>query len=294
MQKELNKTSTDSTNSFIALLAVLVVAIGVTFCVTPESHRYTKASILQLPESADPIPPIQAPTPATAENFYAPILMYHHISDTMPAGPYVIRTAVFENQMNWLKENNYHVISYSQFYEALTTKSTLPEKPVVITFDDNNKDQYENALPILKKYGYTAIFFVPTAYVNKRGGVMTWDMLKTLTKEGMEIGSHSSTHPNLTVIPKSQLYDEELIDSKKILEEKLGISIKFFAYPGGAKSKTVTKAVEDTGYLSAVTTIYTPNHTYDENPYKVSRIYVGNSMENFVDFINGRNLYKSH
>ncbi|MCX6735194.1 MAG: polysaccharide deacetylase family protein [Candidatus Peregrinibacteria bacterium] len=289
MQNKFHLTKTDIA---IFSLATLVIIIGIIFCITPTA--YTKASVTQLPESADPVPPTIAPTPATSDNFYAPILMYHHISDTLPMGPYVIRTAVFDNQMNWLKNNNYHVIPYSQFYEALTTKTTLPEKPVVLTFDDNDKDQYENALPILKKYDYKAIFFIPTAYVNKRGGVMTWDMLKELLNEGMEIGAHSSTHPDLRVIPRKQLYDEELIGSKKILEEKLGISIKYFAYPGGAKSKKVVQAVKDTGFLSAVTTIYDPNHTYKDNPLLISRIYVGNSMENFVDFINGRNLYKSH
>lgn len=284
MQNKFHPTSHLTVIIFFTIIATL---LGTTLYVAPGS--FTKAAITQISIQTAP-----EPIPATADRFYAPILMYHHISDTMPAGPYVIRTAVFENQMAWLKDNNYHVIPYSQFYEALTTKTTLPEKPVILTFDDNNKDHYENALPILKKYNYKAIFFVPTAYVNKRGGVMTWDMLKELVDEGMEIGSHSSTHPNLTIIPKTQLYEEELRGSRKILEEKLGISIKFFAYPGGAKSKSVIQAVKETGYLSALSTIYDPNHSYEEDPYKVSRIYVGNSMENFVDFINGRNLHKSH
>ncbi len=273
-----------------AFLTMIAIAIGTTFYLKPAAH--SKASIPTLTEPTDQI--ALPPATATSDTFYAPILMYHHISDTLPAGPYVIRTKVFENQMAWLKENNYEVITYSQFYEALTTKTLLPEKSVVISFDDNNKNQYQNALPILKKYDYKAIFFIPTAYVDKREGVMTWEMLKTLVGDDMEIGAHSSTHPNLTVIPKAQLYDEELIGSKKILEEKLGISVKFFAYPGGAKSQSVMKAVENTGYLSAATTIYDPNHSYTENPYRVPRIYVGNSMENFVDFINGRNLHKSY
>lgn len=289
MQNKFHPTSIDTA---IAFLASVVTLLGITFYAA--SSTYTKASVLQPIEKTALTPQAFVPSPAISDKFYAPILMYHHINNTMPAGPYVIRTDAFENQMKWLKENNYHVITYSQFYEALTQKTTLPEKPVVITFDDNNKDQYENALPILKKYNYKAIFFIPTAYIEKRGGVMTWEMLKTLVKDGMEIGSHSSTHPNLTVLPERQLYDEELIGSKKILEEKLGISIKFFAYPGGAKSGSVVQAVEDTGYLSSVTTNYDPNHRYDENPYRISRIYAGNSLENFIDFINGRNLYKSH
>lgn len=289
MQNKFHPTSIDTA---IAFLATVITLLGITFYAAPSV--YTEVSIFQAIEKTTLTQSGFVPTPATSDKFYAPILMYHHISDTMAAGPYVIRTDAFENQMKWLKENNYNVITYSQFYEALTQKTSLPEKPVVITFDDNNKDQYENALPILKKYDYKAIFFVPTAYVNVRGGVMTWEMLTTLVNEGMEIGSHSSTHPNLTILPERQLYDEELIGSKKTLEEKLGIAIKFFAYPGGAKSGSVVQAMEDTGYLSAVTTNYDPNHSYDENPYRVSRIYVGNSMENFVDFINGRNLYKSH
>lgn len=264
--------------------------MGATLATVPLSRTIAIKS--QLDAKKYQKPPL--PTQASSDTFYAPILMYHHINDAMPAGPYVIRTETFEKQMAWLKDNNYHVISYMQFYKALTNKTVVPEKSVVITFDDNNKDQYQNALPILKKYGYTAMFFIPTAYINKRGGVMTWDMLKTLVKDNMEIGSHSSTHPNLRVIPKKQLYDEELIGSKKILEENLGIKINFFAYPGGAKSNSVVQAVKDTGYLSALSTIYSPNHSYKEDPYRVARIYVGNNMNNFIDFINGRNLYKSY
>lgn len=287
-----NKFHPTSHLTVIIFFSIIAILLGTTFYVAPNS--YTKASVTQLPEDADPIPPTPAPIPATTDRFYAPILMYHHISDTMPAGPYVVRTATFEKQMAWLKDNNYHVITYAKFYEALINKTTLPEKPVVLTFDDNNKDQFENALPILKKYNYSGLFFIPTAYIGKRGGVMTWDMLKTLVKENMEIGGHSSTHPNLRVIPKEQLYDEELIGSKAVLEKNLGITINFFAYPGGAKSETVVQAVKDTGYTSAVTTIYDPNHSYNDDPYQISRIYVGNNMENFKDFIVGKNLYKSH
>jgi|GEM_PF-1703657 len=290
----------DPTSNIVVIIFFLLIfgSIAITLSVKHLTNlNFLTASVIQddgTTAPPDPVPPILGPKHQRSDKFYAPILMYHHISDTMPAGPYVVRPATFEKQMAWLKDNNYTVISYSQFYEALTTQSPLPEKPVVLTFDDNDKDQYENALPILQKYNYKAIFFVPTAYVNVRGGVMTWDMLKTLLSDGMEIGCHSSTHPDLRVIPLKQLYDEELIGSKKILEKNLGISIKFFAYPGGAKSKSVVKAVEDTGYLSAVTTFYTPDHTYDENPYKVSRIYVDNNMDNFKDFIVGKNLYKSH
>lgn len=287
-----NKFHPTSPLTVIIFFSIIATLLGTTFYVAPSS--YTKASVTQLPEDSDPIPPTPAPIPATTDKFYAPILMYHHISDTMPAGPYVVRPATFEKQMAWLKDNNYHVITYAKFYEALINKTTLPDKPVVLTFDDNNKDQFENALPILQKYNYSGIFFIPTAYINKRGGVMTWDMLKTLVKENMEIGGHSSTHPNLRVIPKEQLYNEELIGSKAILEKNLGITINFFAYPGGAKSKTVVQAVKDTGYTSAVTTMYDPYHTYNDDPYLISRIYVGDSMENFKDFIVGKNLYKSH
>lgn len=289
MAKKLHPTSP----YVIAFFLTIVIALVATAFFV-KSYTYTKAPTSELPESHDPVPITSLGKVSPTDKFYCPILMYHHISDTMPAGPYVIRPDVFEEQMAWLKDNNYHVIKYEDFYNAVTTLTPLPEKPVVLTFDDNNKDQYYNALPVLKKYGYTGIFFIPTAYIDVRGGVMTTEMLKTLVKDGMEIGDHSNTHPDLRVIPREQLYNEELIGSKKILEKKLGISIKFFAYPGGEKSKSVVQAVEDTGYLSAVTTFYTPDHTYNENLYKVPRIYVDNNMKNFADFIVGKNLYKAH
>lgn len=278
--------------SIITFLGIVIILIGVAvFTGTP---KITPAKTEPVATKVTPLPTPPPPKHLGTDKFYAPILMYHHISDTMKDGPYVVRPETFEKQMAWLKDNKYNVITYAQFYEALMSKTSLPEKPVVLTFDDNNKDQYYNALPVLKKYGYSGIFFIPTAYIERRGGVMTWDMLKDLVRNNMEIGAHSSTHPDLRVIPRSQLYDEELTGSKEALQKNLGIEIKFFAYPGGANSKSVVQAVKDTGYASAVTTFYTPDHTYDENPYKVSRIYVGNNMDEFTDFIVGKNLYKAH
>lgn len=223
--------------------------------------------------------------------FYAPILMYHHIAQKEPQDSYYVSPEIFEQQMKWLKDNEYKVVSYDEFYKTAISLESLPQKPVVITFDDGVIDQYTNALPILKKYGYTATFFIKLNNVGPDKGGMTWEQIKDLVNSGMTIGSHSVNHDNMANMNEKNL-QYELIESKKALEENLGIKINHFCYPGGAYSNQTIEALKEARYVSAATTKHQVYHKIKDinNLYKISRIHIDNEIPTFIDWVKGKNL----
>lgn len=221
--------------------------------------------------------------------FYAPILAYHHIALRRPQDSYYVSPEIFDSQMKWLKDNDYHVISFDKFYDAILGKSGLPTKPVVITFDDDLKDQYTNAFPILLKYGYTATFFIKMNNLNKGG--MTWNNLRELLNAGNIVGSHSVNHDAMANMPPTQL-KYELEESKNALEKNLGIKIKYFCYPGGSYSSATVEATKNADYLAAVTTRHKVDQEIkDSNSiYTLPRVHIDDEMPTFIDWVQGKNL----
>ena len=112
--------------------------------------------------------------------------------------PCVFPSQIFEQQMKYLKENGYRVITLSQLYGFLQYQHAVPKNSVVITLDDGYRSVYDTAYPILKKYGFTATLFVYTDFVGMGKSAMTWDQLRDMKADGFEIGSHSLSHPDLT------------------------------------------------------------------------------------------------
>lgn len=241
-------------------------------------------------EEPQPIPDELLPT-IRKDKVYAPILMYHHIALKRPQDSYYVSPEIFEEQMQWLSDNNYKVISLDDFYQGMLGKKELPQKPVVITFDDGVDDQYINAFPILKKFGYTATFFIKLNNVGPDKGGMTYTMLRNLKKAGMTIGSHSMNHDNMANMSKSQL-DYELDQSKKILESQLKTTVNYFSYPGGAYSDQTISETQKAGYLAATTTHHDVYHQIKtkNDLYKISRIHIDDEMPSFENWIQGINL----
>jgi len=221
--------------------------------------------------------------------FYAPVLLYHHIKKVEPQNSYYVSLEIFDAQMAWIKDNDYEVITLGYFYDAIKGKKKMPEKPAVITFDDGVIDQYQNALPILKKYNFKATFYIKLNNVGDGKGGMSWEMLKDLIKEGMEIESHSMNHDSMSAMEADTL-EYEIKESKQVLEENLDIDIKSFAYPGGSYSTATIAALKDAGYLSAVTTRHKVYHDCSENLFEIPRIHIDDEMPTFIDWMQGINL----
>jgi peptidoglycan/xylan/chitin deacetylase (PgdA/CDA1 family) len=117
------------------------------------------------------------------------------------------------------------------------------DKVVILNFDDGRLSQYTNAIPILEKYGFKATFYVVCNYIGKKDGYMDWNEIKTLQKEGHDIGSHSMNHVRLEKLSKKNV-EYEVGQSKRCLQDH-GINAKSFAYPfdSGSDDKTVINIV---------------------------------------------------
>ena len=203
------------------------------------------------------------PSPTRNPNLRAvrvPILMYHYLSVPPPDADIYrldlsVTPAAFDDQMDYLAEEGYHPIRLSDLSDYLLNGTPLPSKPIVLTFDDGYTDNYDNALPILKKYNFPATFFVITQFVDdKRPGYMNWDQLEDLAINGMEIGSHSLDHIDLYRKPRS-VQTTELAGSKAMIEARIGTPVTSFCYPSGHYDAQTISVLRSSGYLAATTEI---------------------------------------
>lgn len=204
-----------------------------------------------MPEVTDP-PVINAQVPSvirTRNNL--PILMYHQIGDG-PNSLYV-RDQEFNEQMKYLYDNQYQVVSLAQAAEMLRNRS-IPEKTVALTFDDGYQSFYDKVWPLLKQYNFNATVFVITYRLNN-APFMNWDEVKTLAENGVEIGSHTRTHPSLKSMAAEGL-GNEILSSRQDIEANTGMPVKTFCYPSGEYRPMAVNMVGQNGYVAAVTTRY--------------------------------------
>ncbi len=186
---------------------------------------------------------------------YVPVLMYHDIgveqSSCKSSGcammpKYNISTEMFEEQMKILSDMGYDCPSLAN------VSSLLPmRKYVVLTFDDGLIGNYINALPILKKYNFCGNFFVTTGAIGT-SRFMTWKHLETLIDEGMYVQSHTVSHSSLEIQTSEQIR-YELGESKRCLENKLGIKINGISFPHGSYNRNVMSIAVEEGYETILT-----------------------------------------
>src|SRR5262249_10543109 len=153
-----------------------------------------------------------------------PILLFHHIDQQL--GKWHVSPRRFEQDLAYLSKAGYHTISLDTYMDALQKGAALPDKPIILTFDDGYRDNYDNAFPLLKKYGMTGTFYIVTGRVGNKNFV-TWDDLTAMHNAGMEIGAHTVDHPFLTRLPPLTAFGEIWL-SKLALEVHLGIPIHTF------------------------------------------------------------------
>lgn len=198
-----------------------------------------------------------------------PILMYHVIGE--PAGEVAypdlyLSTADFEAQVEWLAEHGYTAVTLIQVQEAWHDGGRLPEKPVVLSFDDGYLGQYLDAMPILRERGWAG-----QLNLKSEGSDLSTKQVKKMIRAGWEIASHTITHPDLRTIPPDRL-EQELEGSKRQLERDLGIEIPNFCYPAGMYDDAVIAAVEAAGYRGATTV--NPGLARRDMPFELNRIRV--------------------
>lgn len=185
-----------------------------------------------------------------------PILMYHDVLEKSEVF-FDLQPEDFERHLKTLLKNGLTPISLDQLVHHLRTGSPLPEKPVVLSFDDGYAGHYSHVYPLLKKYRVPAVFFVFTGKLDGKiagRSSLSWEQLKTMAADPLiTIASHSVTHPTDLRTLDDQALAYEVTESKRRLEEELGIAIRYFSYPAGHYDKRVSQAVAKAGYLAAFT-----------------------------------------
>jgi|TARA_B110000116_G_scaffold203302_1_gene178347 peptidoglycan/xylan/chitin deacetylase (PgdA/CDA1 family) len=222
-----------------------------------------------------------------------PILTYHSISSDNSKVSITIQT--FEKQIKYFKENGYNSINFNQLNSNIN-------KPIIITFDDGYKDNLINALPILKKYDFTATIFIISNFIGKKNfwdrnqqnfsnkeHLSTADINEWITN-GMNIGSHSHNHLDLTQLNISDLSDE-LIMSKKSLENITQKKIDIFCYPFGKINKTVYQNVKNL-YEKAVTTNRSRYNLLIHDTHLMPRIDMGKNYNKIKLFLKLNTIYE--
>ncbi len=244
--------------------------------------------------TATPKPTVTAtatplPTPdGTFRVADVPILMYHYISVPPPgADRYRLDLSVtpenLDAQLAWLAENGYTTITLQDLLYHLTLGRSLPEKPILLTFDDGYADAYGNAFPILQKYGFVGTFFIITDRITYgESNYVTWDQVVELHDAGMDIQSHTRTHPDLRGLSGAQLL-WQILGSREALEARIDKQVRFFCYPAGRYDANAIRALERFGYWAAVTTEYGTTHsTAGLFTLKRIRIRRSDTLESFV------------
>jgi peptidoglycan/xylan/chitin deacetylase (PgdA/CDA1 family) len=169
------------------------------------------------------------------------ILLFHRITDAIPEDGLTIGTAQFRRLCR-LVQQKFHPLSLEEVYAILRSGSPMPRRGIAITFDDSYRDNLF-AAQTLADHGLPATFFVPTSYVDTdrvcpwdthlpRMPNLTWEDLRQMVRLGHEIGSHSVNHPNFSTLTSEEAR-EELLTSRKTIENQLGRPVRWFAYPYG-------------------------------------------------------------
>jgi len=202
---------------------------------------------------------LRLPARLPARTLDVPILMYHLVGKVPRYGGRFTRGLTvaprqFAAEMDWLAANGFHAITQVQLLDALEWGRKLPQRPVMITFDDGYRDILYNAAPVLRRLHMPATAYVITDRVTGRDpSFLDWGGLRALEHDGFTIGSHTQHHLDLTVLPAPEAW-QELAGSRRILQHGLSRPVDWFAYPGGSENPQVVSLVRRAGYLLAVTT----------------------------------------
>ncbi|HEY5005228.1 MAG TPA: polysaccharide deacetylase family protein [Ktedonobacteraceae bacterium] len=230
------------------------------------------------------LPPVQ-PVTTTVQ---VPIPMFHHIAD-VPATDALTQSlevapTLFTQQMDYLKTQGYHTITFNQLFNALYYAGPLPKKPIILTFDDSYDDAYKFAYPILKAHGFSGMFYIITGKIGWQGQ-MTWGQMYTMLQNGMQMGSHTIHHVDMGQVLNESVVQaqQELQISQLALQRRFGIPIQQFCYPAGepfnhgtlAEQQQIVSLLAQDGYIGATTDPGVTGTTQDSTtPFQLLRIRV--------------------
>ncbi|MCE1252867.1 MAG: polysaccharide deacetylase family protein [Anaerolineae bacterium] len=226
-------------------------------------------------------PTPQQKTYQAGESIIAPILLYHHVSeDNSDNIRYTITTGQFKEQLDTLKNLGYTSIPLSRLIDVIHNGGSLPLRPVVITFDDGAIDGYEVAYPMMKSMGMSGVMYLVANRLEAKGFISAAQM-QEMAADGWEVGSHSMTHVSLSNAPSLSY---EMLESRNLLEEKLGLPVQSIAYPFGVADEFIKRKAKSYGYEAAMGL----GRSYEQSKdslFFLSRIEIqhGTTLEQFIN-----------
>lgn len=202
----------------------------------------------------------------------AVVLTYHIVespSDTF----YSMSREAFRLQIDYLRETGYTVIPLADLVDYVAgRKESIPRQSVVITVDDGWKCTYTEIYPLLQEMGLPFTVFLYPKFIGASYYALTWDQVVEMSENGVDIQSHSNSHPFLTK-HSDQSLRAELVESRRILEKKTGKPVRFLAYPYGDYNTRVAKATEEAGYDAGLTCDFGPVQK-ESNPFRMKRVVI--------------------
>jgi peptidoglycan/xylan/chitin deacetylase (PgdA/CDA1 family) len=284
-------------NILFSLIAVLFVAacssapdVPPTDTILEETPTPSPATTLAPTATQTPLPtptftltPQPTPTWTTYEQgqpIEAPILLYHKIIDDEPVSRYNVYPADFTQQMQALKDWGYTPIPISMLEGVIRKGGKLPPRPIVITFDDGHLNVFQNAFPVMQQHGFIGVTYI-VANRFEADGFTGVNELNEMIAAGWEIGSHTYTHPDLTL--NHPIANFEVKQSRFDIAKRLDIDVRTFAYPFGKFDEVIAGKVFDAGYKAAMGLGRSWIHTPDTRFY-LSRIEIhgGWTIEQFA------------
>lgn len=283
-KKKKSKISVLKQYLVLVIPVFLLVAFGLGFGIAKVQSSFGQSRIDDPKTDMSVLPPDikqQLAIASPAASFRVPVLMYHYIefvqnkNDTMRVALNV-DPPILEEQIQTLQSAGYTFMTAKELGEVLDGKMTLPQKPILLTFDDGHRDFYTNAFPILQKYQVHATNYVISGFLGE-SDFMTVNQVKTIAQSGLiEVGDHTVHHIDLKGAPLKEV-ESEINDSKKTLENIIGEPVVSFAYPAGSFDTQAEDVVKQAGFETAMSTI--PGEDLSQNNrFFVYRLRPGNRI----------------
>lgn len=221
-----------------------------------------------------------------AQNRRVPVLMFHDLIEKRGRGSEWFDCTVdeFKEVLDQIETEGMKVLSLDELYDHLTTGKEVPEKSIVLTFDDNYQSFYDLAWPLLKEKKFPATVFVHTGYVGRKDGraKMSWETLQELVKDPLfKVGGHTINHYLDLKDRDLNTQRDELTISKSDLESHLGVKVDYLAYPNGSNGEDTQVLAQEAGYKMAFTIENTPAEE-SPNIFAVGR-YVHTKLKNAIE-----------